>query len=183
SRKWTAGGCDHGIWWRGLMRRLHLHGFQATGYHHSAHHHYFGRYGLIWLGLIIILVLTLSSFSAASAATACSAIDHPKCRVQLITGTSMTYLELGPTKPGDEPSDTVILIHGLTDSARSWWTTALALHKRNPTLRIYAIDQRGHGDSSMPPVAACAPAPEKCFRMQDFADDLVAFMQVKRIRK
>jgi pimeloyl-ACP methyl ester carboxylesterase len=168
------------------MRRLHLREFRGTGHHHPAHHHparhLAARIGLLWLGLVILL-LAFSSFSAASAATACSAIEHPKCRVQLITGTSMTYLELGVPKPGEEPSDTVILIHGLTDSARSWWPTALALHKLNPTLHIYAIDQRGHGDSSMPPVAACAPAPEKCFRMEDFAADLVSFMQVKRIRK
>jgi|GEM_PF-1356555 len=163
------------------MRRLHPHGFHGTGQDHAARHH-FGRLGLLGLGLVILL-LAFSTLSAASAATACNAIEHPKCRVQLITGTSMTYLELGAPKAGTEPSDTVILIHGLTDSARSWWPTALALHKLNPSLHIYAIDQRGHGDSSMPPVAACAPAPEKCFRMQDFADDLVSFMQVKRIRK
>lgn len=163
------------------MRRLHLHGFHGTGHHHARHQA--SRLGLLWLGLVILLLLVMSSFSAASAATTCSAIEHPKCRVQLITGTSMTYLELGAPKPGEEPSDTVILIHGLTDSARSWWPTALALHKLNPSLHIYAIDQRGHGDSSMPPVAACAPAPEKCFRMEDFAADLVSFMQVKRIRK
>jgi pimeloyl-ACP methyl ester carboxylesterase len=117
------------------------------------------------------------------AATGCADIQHPKCRVQLITGTSMTYLQMGPDKPGAQPSDTVILIHGLTDSARSWWPAMVALHKANPDLLIYNIDQRGHGDSSMPPVAACAAAPEKCFRMQDFGDDVAAFMQAKHIRK
>src|SRR6185369_9959710 len=59
----------------------------------------------------------------------------------------------------------------------------VALHKLNPALHIYDIDLRGHGDTSMPPVAACAPAPEKCYRMEDFADDIVGFMQAKRIRK
>jgi pimeloyl-ACP methyl ester carboxylesterase len=139
--------------------------------------------GALRLGAIAGCVLAWAALGQASAATGCSDIQHPKCRVQLITGTSMTYLQLGPSKAGQEPSDTVILIHGLTDSARSWWPTAVALHKDNPDLLIYDIDQRGHGDSSMPPIAACAPAPEKCFRMEDFAADLVAFMQAKRIRK
>ena len=139
--------------------------------------------GSFWLGAITALILVLSSLTAASAATTCNDIQHPKCRVQLITGTSMSYLQLDPSTAGAEPSDTVILIHGLTDSSRSWWPTAVALHKDNPDFLIYDIDQRGHGDTSMPPIAACSPAPEKCFRMSDFADDIVAFMQAKRIRK
>ncbi len=137
----------------------------------------------IIFGLLATAIWAMASIGQASAAGTCADIQHPKCRIQLITGTSMTYLQMGPGKPGEKPSDTVILIHGLTDSARSWWPAMVALHKANPDLLIYDIDQRGHGDTSMPPIATCAPAPEKCFRMQDFGDDVVAFMQAKRIRK
>jgi len=138
---------------------------------------------LLLLAGITAAATFLVSAGKPVAAVECSDMQHPKCRVQLLTGTSMTYLEMVPAKTAPAGDDTVILIHGLTDSARSWSTTMLALHKQNPALHLYAVDQRGHGDSSMPPIAACAAAPEKCFRMQDFADDLVAFMQAKRIRK
>ena len=56
-----------------------------------------------------------------------------------------------------------------------------ALVRDDPGLRVLNIDQRGHGASSLPPAARCAAAPEGCFRMADFADDLVAFMQAKGV--
>ncbi len=77
----------------------------------------------------------------------------------------------------------MILVHGLTDSSRSWSTTMDALHRADPKLHVLAIDQRGHGASSMPSAATCAAAPERCFRMADFAADLEAFMAAKGIGK
>lgn len=108
----------------------------------------------------------------------CSNIDSPKCRIGLVTGITMAYLETGPA---DGPA--VILVHGLTDSSRSWSTTMDVLHRINPALHILAIDQRGHGASSMPPGLHCAAAPETCFQMSQFADDLIAFMKAKNIHK
>ena len=126
--------------------------------------------------LVMLAFLVITSTSAQAAA--CATITKPKCRIQLLTGISMTYLELGPTD-----GEAVILIHGLTDSARSWAPTMVALHRIDPKLHILAVDLRGHGTSSMPPIAACAAAPEKCFRMSDLAEDIKAFMQAKHIRK
>jgi pimeloyl-ACP methyl ester carboxylesterase len=57
------------------------------------------------------------------------------------------------------------------------------LHNNNPDLHILAIDLRGHGASSMPPAANCAAAPETCFRVTDFASDVVAFMKAEKIDK
>ncbi len=99
-----------------------------------------------------------------------------KCKVRLSTGITMAYLETGP-----ENGPTVILIHGLTDSIRSWILSMRALHAMNPSLHILAIDQRGHGATSMPPGSQCPGAPEKCFEMKDFAADLVDFMRQKDI--
>ena len=82
-----------------------------------------------------------------------------KCKVQLSTGITMAYLETGPKN-----GPAVILIHGLTDSIRSWSLSMRALHARNPELHILAIDQRGHGATSMPPGEDCPGAPEDCFR-------------------
>jgi pimeloyl-ACP methyl ester carboxylesterase len=90
----------------------------------------------------------------------------------------MAYVETGPTS-----GQPVILIHGLTDSIRSWSLAMRALHSLDPDLHILAVDLRGHGATSMPPEAACAPAPENCFRVADFAGDIVAFMKAKGIAK
>lgn len=99
-----------------------------------------------------------------------------KCTVRLSTGITMAYLETGP-----EDGPAVILIHGLTDSIRSWILSMRALHAMNPALHIFAIDQRGHGASSMPPGVECPGAPEQCFQTRDFAADLVDFMHKKGI--
>jgi pimeloyl-ACP methyl ester carboxylesterase len=101
-----------------------------------------------------------------------------KCKILLSTGITMAYLETGP-----ENGPAVILIHGLTDSVRSWILSMRALHARNPGLHIFAIDQRGHGATSMPRGDDCAGAPEDCFQMKDFAADLVDFMHKKGIRR
>lgn len=88
----------------------------------------------------------------------------------------MSYIETGPTD-----GHAVLLIHGLTDNLRSWSKTMESLHKINPKLPILAIDLRGHDQSSMLDPAKCAPAPEACFRISDFAGDVVEFMSAKGI--
>lgn len=88
----------------------------------------------------------------------------------------MAYAETGP--PAGEP---VIFLHGFTDTSRSFWPTIQHLAKLRPDLRLIALDQRGHGDSSLPDSAACRAAPERCFRMADFASDVIAFMDEKGI--
>jgi pimeloyl-ACP methyl ester carboxylesterase len=114
---------------------------------------------------------------SAMAASTCEDIATGKCTQVLSTGITMAYVETGPA---DGPA--VILIHGLTDSLRSWSLTMRELHKAVPGMHILAVDLRGHGSSSMPP-DSCAPAPEKCFRPADFAADVIDFMQKKGISK
>lgn len=101
-----------------------------------------------------------------------------KQRIELTTGIDMTYAETGP--PAGEP---VIFLHGFTDTSRSFWPTIQHLGGLRPDLRLIALDQRGHGDSSMPDPAACRAAPERCFRMADFASDVIAFMDAKGIER
>lgn len=79
--------------------------------------------------------------------------------VTLATGIDMAYLEQG--SPRGIP---VILVHGYTDSHRSF-DLSLPLFPRR--FHVFAIDQRGHGDSSKP---AC------CYTQADFASDIPAFM-------
>ncbi len=98
----------------------------------------------------------------------------PKQTISLSTGIQMAYLEMG--NPAGDP---VIFLHGYTDTSRSFYPTAQALAASNHHLRIFVLDQRGHGASSMPPEAQCAAAPEQCWEPSDMAGDVLAFMDKK----
>ena len=98
----------------------------------------------------------------------------PKKTISLSTGIQMAYLEMG-----DPQGDPVIFLHGYTDTSRSFYPTVTALAAMNHHLRIFVLDQRGHGASSMPPAAACAAAPGGCFEPADLASDVLAFMDAK----
>lgn len=101
-----------------------------------------------------------------------------KQSVALSTGVTLSYIELG-----DPAGDPVIFLHGYTDTARSFYPTAKALADKPTARRIFVLDQRGHGASSMPPAGACAAAPEACFEPADMADDVLAFMDLKGVTR
>jgi len=127
----------------------------------------------------LALASALAVVSPAAAATApCNDIAEGRCKIQLSTGITMAYVETGP-----ETGQPVILLHGFTDSIRAWSSAMRALHKNDPDLRVLAVDLRGHGATDMPPGTSCAPAPERCFRPADLAEDVVAFMKAKGINK
>jgi non-heme chloroperoxidase len=77
----------------------------------------------------------------------------------LRTGVSVQYRETG-----DVDGAPLILLHGFTDSLRSWrpFTDALP-----PSLRVFAVTQRGHGD---------AAKTARSHRRADFVADLEALM-------
>jgi pimeloyl-ACP methyl ester carboxylesterase len=130
--------------------------------------------------VLLMLIFGLSMLVAreAGAKMACRDISAQKCKIKLSTGITMAYVEIGP-----KTGKAVILIHGLTDSIRSWSPAMRALHRADPELHILAVDLRGHGASSMPSARKCAAAPENCFRTADFASDVLAFMKAKGIAK
>lgn len=123
--------------------------------------------------LAVLTALTIAT--GAEAKSSCDDIDN-RCKQPLSTGITMSYMEFGP-KSGTP----VILIHGLTDSVRSWSTTIPFLLRFDRKLHIFAVDLRGHGGSTMPPRRLCATEPESCFEVKDFADDVTAFMKAKKI--
>ena len=86
--------------------------------------------------------------------------------VSLSTGVTLAYLE-----QGRKNGDVFIFLHGFTDSHRSF---DLTLPRLPRSIHAYALDQRGHGDSSKP---AC------CYTQADFAGDVIAFMNALGIRK
>lgn len=80
-------------------------------------------------------------------------------RVHLATGVTVPYLE-----QGDPQAAAVLLLHAWVESsacfARLWQAVP-------PTLRVFAMDQRGHGD---------ADKPVDGYALANFADDIEAFM-------
>ncbi|MER7949328.1 alpha/beta hydrolase [Streptomyces sp. NPDC096079] len=72
---------------------------------------------------------------------------------------TLPYAEAG--RPGSTP---LLLVHGYLDS---WWTFEPLLRRMPPGLHAYAPTQRGHGDAGKPPDG---------YLPEDFADDLLAFM-------
>ncbi|HVF47922.1 MAG TPA: alpha/beta fold hydrolase [Pyrinomonadaceae bacterium] len=89
----------------------------------------------------------------------------PRSQVKLKTGITMSYVETGPA---DGPP--LLLVHGFTDSSFSYSRVLPLIDRR---FRVFAIDQRGHGDSDRPADG---------YEMKNFAADVVAFMDVKGIR-
>ena len=95
----------------------------------------------------------------------------PTKTASLSTGIEMAYFEMGSADGA-----VLLFLHGLTDSKRSFHPTMRHLTKLRPDLRLVAVDQRGHGDSSMPDPESCRSAPEKCFGYTHYAADAIAFM-------
>ena len=110
--------------------------------------------------------------------TANQMFDKTKKTVALSTGINMAYVEAG--KAG---GPVVIMLHGYTDTSRSFFPTIETLVAGGTDLHIYALDARGHGGSSMPEDPSCAAAPEQCFDFAKQAADVLAFMDQKSIQK
>ena len=79
--------------------------------------------------------------------------------VTLDTGVRLEYVETGPSD-----GSPVILLHGVTDSWRSFEGLVPLLPS---TLRTFSLSQRGHGGSSRPASG---------YRIQELAADVHAFM-------
>lgn len=107
-----------------------------------------------------LLLLVFASFSAPSLAASVdqSAWAGLKKEVLLANGIRLAYVELGD--PTGEP---LLLLHGYTDTSRSWSVLVPYL----PGYRLLIPDQRGHG---------AADAPECCYGPSQFAHDAKLFM-------
>ena len=87
-------------------------------------------------------------------------------RIALPTGVELEYLE-----QGSRNGEVVVFLHGYTDSYRAF---DLNLPTFPRDKKVYALTQRGHGDSSKP-ATGYAPA--------DFAADVIAFLDAKGIAR
>lgn len=82
----------------------------------------------------------------------------------LSTGVELRYAE-----QGDPAGPVLLCLHGYTDS---WFSFQRVLELLPPSYHVFALDQRGHGDSERP---------ETGYGMADFARDAVAFMEAQGI--
>jgi non-heme chloroperoxidase len=78
---------------------------------------------------------------------------------RLATGPRVHYAEQGD--PGGEP---IVFLPAYTDS---WFSYSRVLPLLPARYHAYAVDQRGHGDSERP---------DCCYAVEDFAGDVVAFL-------
>jgi pimeloyl-ACP methyl ester carboxylesterase len=89
-----------------------------------------------------------------------------KQRAGLPNGITLAYVDMG--NPAGRP---VLLVHGYTDSSRSWSLPAQHLASR---YRLIIADLRGHGASS---------APECCYTVPDMVHDLRLLLDHLKIEK
>ena len=115
------------------------------------------------LGVIILFLLGLNQATA-------NYNDKGKRRVQLANGISMAYVDAG-----NPQGEVVLLLHGYTDTSRSFKNVIDEMLKFNPALRIIAPDLRGHGLTSVPIDAS--------FSMEDFKNDLIDLLDQLKIAK
>jgi non-heme chloroperoxidase len=86
--------------------------------------------------------------------------------VQLATGVRLRYAE-----QGDPAGHPLILLHGYSDS---WFSFSRVLPLLPASYHVYALSQRGHGDSERPAGG---------YSMRDFATDVIAFMDAKELAR
>ncbi len=87
-------------------------------------------------------------------------------RTPLATGVKLHYAE-----KGEKAGIPVVFLHGYVDSWRSFTGVIEALPRE---YRAVGLDLRGHGDSDKP---------ECCYDMEDFARDLLLFMDALKLDK
>src|SRR5262245_56401062 len=79
--------------------------------------------------------------------------------ITLPSQVTLSYVE-----QGDSSGVPVLLLHGVTDSWRSY---ELVLPHLSPSLHVFALSQRGHGDTDRPLTG---------YSFHDFAADVAAFL-------
>lgn len=93
--------------------------------------------------------------------------DHQPVRFgrqTLSTGVTLRYAELG-----DDTGQPLLCLHGYTDS---WFSFQRVLELLPPGYHVFALDQRGHGDSERPATG---------YTIADFARDALAFLEAQGI--
>ncbi len=118
--------------------------------------------------LVVTLVLLLSSSAYAKTKNS----ELMSFRVTLSTGINMHFVAKGRLQ---KKKNAIILLHGYSDSWRSFDEILKLLPIEEFKVPVYAIDMRGHGESSR--------SVDNSYTQDNFTDDLVAFMDKLKIKK
>lgn len=117
------------------------------------------------LRFLLALIGLLAATTAAGAPVDQAKWASMKKEVRLSNGVRLAYVELGD--PNGPP---VLLLHGFTDSSRSWSLVAPHLAR----YRLLIPDLRGHGASDAP---AC------CYSTTQLAEDARLFLDALGVRR
>lgn len=122
------------------------------------------------LGLALLSAVCATLAAPTIARADAQAIDQSawpamKKKVKLASGVTLAYVELG--NPKGPP---LLLLHGYTDSSRTWSLVAPYLGK----YRLLMPDQRGHGASD---------APECCYSANQYAFDAKLFLDAMGVER
>ena len=123
------------------------------------------KIALAMLGLVGVTLAAPAIAHAEPTAIEQSAWPAMKKKVTLANGVTLAYVELGD--PKGEP---LLLLHGYTDSSRTWSLIAPYLGK----YRLLMPDQRGHGSSD---------SPDCCYSWNQFAYDATLFLDAMGVRR
>jgi len=119
----------------------------------------------IAIALLLFVIASLGGGTAVAAPVDQAKWTSLKKEVRLPNGIKLAYVELG--NPKGPP---LLLLHGYTDSSRSWSLVAPYLGD----YRLLIPDQRGHG---------AADAPACCYSTSAFADDARLFLDAMGIER
>lgn len=114
----------------------------------------------------LAFVLMDSSAIAANNSEKVVAVKPEVKSVKLSSGIKLQYVE-----QGDASGVPVILLHGYSDSWRSFELVLPLLPK---SIHAFALSQRGHGDSGHP---------QSDYHPRDFAADVAAFMDAMKLKR
>ena len=117
------------------------------------------------LALLSCVFASLTVSTAAKAEVDQAGWTNQKKQVQLQNGLRMSYVEMG-----DPKSEPMLMLHGYTDSSRSFSLMVPYLSR----YRLLIPDQRGHGASD---------APTCCYSLSQFADDARQFLDAVDVEK
>ena len=117
------------------------------------------------LTLLLLVVAGLGGGRAIAAPIDQASWSSLKKEVRLPNGVKLAYVELG--NPKGPP---LLLLHGYTDSSRSWSLVVPYLQE----YRLLIPDQRGHG---------AADAPSCCYSTSAFADDARLFLDALGVER
>ncbi|MCA1576095.1 MAG: alpha/beta fold hydrolase [Acidobacteria bacterium] len=116
--------------------------------------------------------LTVADLTGIQAKTVSGATaTNTSTQVQFSSVLLKTGVRLRYAYQGDENGIPVILLHGYTDS---WFSFSQIMPLMDQKYRVYTLDQRGHGDSDRPMGG---------YAMQQFAGDVIAFMDAMKIQQ